>query len=213
MKITIIGATGQIGQRVLREALSRNHQVRAVGRNAKTLAKLPAEVETLIGDAGNAMEVAALCRGQDLVVNATRPDPGRETAIGATTEALMNGVAQSGARLLVVGGAASLVVPGTDGKNVIEDPRYLPASARTVAAASLIQYQLFLRDGKPGWTYLSPPAELLMGERTGRFRLGGDELIVDRHGRARISVEDLAVALLDEAEHPNYSGRRFTAAY
>ncbi len=131
MRITILGATGNMGRRVIAEALSRGHNVMGVARNREGLSKLPSSVDAQIGDASRIDDVIKLSTGQDVVINTMRPSPGSEAGIEKTTKTLMDGLAITGVRLLVSGGAASLVVPDTHGKKVIEDPRYLPVSARS----------------------------------------------------------------------------------
>ena len=155
----------------------------------------------------------SLSAGQDAVISATRPAPGSEDDLVTTTKALLDGVRQTGVRLLVVGGAASLSVPGSDGTLVIDDPQYVPPAWRASAQASSDQLEVCRNEAAVDWAYLSPPALLEPGERTGSYRLGADELLVDSEGNSRISVEDLAVVLLDEAERPTHHRARFTAAY
>ena len=213
MKITVLGAAGNVGSRVVTEALSRGHEVTAVVRDPVRFHELHAAADARAGDAGNVEDVAELSAGQDVVINATRPATGSESQVVATTKALMEGLARTGVRLLVVGGAASLTVPGTGGTTVIEDPNYLPASARGVAKGSFEQLEVCRAEARVDWAYLSPPAQLAPGERTGNYRLGTDELLVDAEGISTISMEDLAVVLLDEAERPKHHRARFTAAY
>ncbi len=117
MKITVLGATGNAGSRVVAEALSRGHEVTAVVRNSTLTNNLPTGIKVLAGDAGNVEDVTKVSAGQDVVISAIRPAPGHESDIIPTTRSLMDGLAQTGVRLLVVGGAATLTVPGTDGKD------------------------------------------------------------------------------------------------
>ncbi len=213
MKITVLGARGNVGRRVVSEALERGHEVTAVVRSPAQLDDLPAAATARLGDAASADDIAELGAVTDVVINATRPTPGHEDEIVAPTRGLMDGLARTGTRLLIVGGAATLTVPGSDGKTVLEDPRYLPPEARPVAAASAAQQEVCLAETRVDWTYLSPPAQLAPGTRTGRYRVGTDELLIDAEGRSRISMEDLAVALVDKAEHPQRRRQRFTVAY
>ncbi|MEU4118625.1 NAD(P)H-binding protein [Kitasatospora sp. NPDC028055] len=212
MRITVFGATGNVGRRVVAEALARGHEVTAVVRNPAKPHGLPATVTLAVGDADEPADVARIAAGQDLVVAATRPAPGREHELAATTRGLLAGLAGTGVRLLAVGGAGSLTVPGTDGTILVESPGF-PAEIRPIALACSEQLELYRADGEVDWTYLSPAALLEPGVRTGRFRLGRDELLVDADGNSAISMEDLAVALLDEAEQPVHRRARFTAAY
>ncbi|MEV6770986.1 NAD(P)H-binding protein [Nocardia sp. NPDC051030] len=217
MRITVFGASGGVGSRVVEEALSRGHQVVAVSRHADRLRGLPAAVEVRTGDVSDPHQVTSLSEGSDVVISTTRPDLGREDDLVAAAEALLKGLANKGTRLLVVGGAGSLTVPGT-GKTVIEQPDF-PADWIPIAAACNHQLDVFRTaaqqpDGGPvDWAYLSPPALLEPGDRTGTFRLGTDELLIDEHGNSAITMADLAVALLDEAEHPKHHRTRFTVGY
>jgi putative NADH-flavin reductase len=213
MKITVLGAAGNAGSRVVAEALSRGHEVTAVGRNSGHSKGLPTGVKVLTGDASNVEDVAKISAGQDVVISAIRPTPDNKSETVATTNALMDGLAQTGVRLLVVGGAATLTIPGTDGKTVIEDANFLPVSARHVGQASADQLAACRSESRVDWAYLSPAAQFAPGVRTGNYRLGTDELLLDAEGRSSISMEDLAVVLVDEAEHPKHHRARFTAAY
>ncbi|MFI1970621.1 NADH-flavin reductase [Streptomyces cinnamoneus] len=212
MRITVFGAAGNVGSRVVTEALSRGHEVTAVVRNPDRRPGPPAGAEVRVGDASNAADVAALSAGQDLVISATRPAPGQEADLVPVTHALLAGLASTGVRLLLVGGAGSLTVPG-GGRAVLDDPELVPPAWRPIAEACTAQLEACRAGTDVDWTYLSPPALLEPGERTGRYRLGADELLVDGEGRSAVSMEDLAVALLDEAENPRHHRARFTIAY
>ncbi|MFC0624124.1 NAD(P)-dependent oxidoreductase [Kribbella deserti] len=212
MRITVFGAAGVVGSRVVTEALSRGHQLIAVGRNPARLAGLPAEITVRQGDAANVEDVAALSAGQDLVISATRPVPGSEHELVIAAKALLAGVASTGVRLIAVGGASSLVIPNSAGTTVADAPGF-PADLLPIATACTEQLEVFRADTTASWTYLSPPALLEPGERTGSFRLGLDDLIVDAHGNSSISTEDFAIALLDEAERPRHPRKRFTVGY
>ena len=194
------------------EALSRGHEVTAVVRDPDRFHELPAAANPRAGDARNVEDVAELSAGQDVVISATRPAPGSESELVTATKALLAGLARTGVRLLVVGGAASLTVPGAGGTTVIDDPNY-PAALRDIALACNDQLEACRSEAGVDWAYLSPAAVLEPGERTGNYRLGTDELLVDAEGNSTISMEDLAVVLLDEAERPQNHQTRFTAAY
>ena len=214
MRITVFGAAGNVGTRVVAEALARGHQATAVVRDAARFAALHPGATHRTGDAGNPEQVTELSSGQDLVVNATRPAPGREDEHAAVSRALLSGLDRTGVRLIVVGGAGSLTVPGTRGVLAIDDPAYVPTAWRHIALASNAQFDAVRTTGTDvDWTYLSPSALLEPGRRTGTFRLGTDELLVDAEGNSALSMEDLAVAVLDEAERPEHHRSRFTAGY
>lgn len=212
MRITLFGATGNVGSRVLTEAVSRGHEITAVLRDPARLSEPPANVVLRQGDAGKAEDVVDASQGQDLVISATRPAPGREDELLSMTRALLTGAGRSGTRLLLVGGAGSLRVPESD-RTAVEDPDYVPEAWQAIARACVAQLGLCLADTRADWSYLSPPALLVPGERTGRYQLGRDELLLDEEGRSIISMEDFAMALLDEAEQPRHRRMRFTVAW
>ncbi|MBB5913666.1 putative NADH-flavin reductase [Nocardia transvalensis] len=213
MRITVFGASGEVGSRVVREALARGHQVTAVSRDTSRLRSLPVEVEVRAGDAADPEDVADLGAGSDVVVSATRPGPGREYELAAAADGLLSGLTGTGVRLLVVGGAGNLTVPGAHGKTVVEMPDF-PDGWRPIALACHAQLEIFRASRRDvDWAYLSPPSNLAPGDRTGEYRLGADELVVDADGNSLISTEDLAVALLDEAERPKHHRTRFTVGY
>jgi putative NADH-flavin reductase len=213
MKITILGATGNAGSRIVTEALSRGHEITAVVRNPAATSNLPSGIKVLIGDANNIKDVIAFSTGQDIVISAIRPSSGYENEVIQTTQTLMDGLSKSDVRLLVVGGASTLIVPDTDGKTVIEDSNYLPVSARHIGKASADQLTVCLEETRVDWAYLSPAAQFFPGERTGKYRLGTDDLLIDAEGISKISMEDAAIVLLDEAEQPKHHRTRFTVAY
>jgi putative NADH-flavin reductase len=213
MNITVIGAAGNVGRRVVAEALARDHRVRAVVRSSARASEVPVGAEVRVGDAGRAEDVARLSAGQDVVVSATRPAPGHEGDLVAMAQAVLAGVARTSVRLLLVGGAGSLTVPGSGGTLVIDHPRYLEAPFRAIAQACTDMLEVCRAEPAVDWAYLSPAAMLVPGERRGDYRLGGDELVVDGGGDSVISMEDLAVALLDEAERPKHHRMRFTVGY
>ncbi|MER7506045.1 NAD(P)-dependent oxidoreductase [Nonomuraea pusilla] len=208
MRITVFGAAGGVGRRVLAEAVDRGHDVTAVVRDPARRPGLPGRV--VAGDAAAVEDVVRLSAGQDVVISATRPAPGHEQDLVTTAEALLAGLARTGVRLLLVGGAGSLTVPG--GGALVDTPDF-PPDWRPIALACGDQLDACRADTAVDWAYLSPPALLEPGVRTGRYRLGRDELLTDASGRSEISMEDLAVALLDEAERPRHHRARFTVAY
>ncbi|BAN00889.1 NAD(P)-dependent oxidoreductase [Ilumatobacter coccineus] len=212
MNITIFGATGQVGRRVLDEAMLRGHQVTAVSRSAVAhVAVDSTSWET--GDARVPDDVVRLSRGRDVVISATSGPRSGGDELAITADALLRGVTTTGARLIVAGGAGPLVVPGSDGRLVLDDPRFVPEPIRGVARACVDQLDALRRSSGVDWTYFSPSADLLPGERTERFRVARDELVVDSDGASTISFEDAAVAILDEVERPKHQRTVFTAGY
>nr|WSX74258.1 NAD(P)H-binding protein [Streptomyces sp. NBC_00899]WSX79677.1 NAD(P)H-binding protein [Streptomyces sp. NBC_00899] len=210
MRITVVGAAGMVGSRVLAEAARRGHDLVAVFRTRRPGA-LPPGATAVEGDADDPARMGRLLDGTDVVVAATRPPAGREPTLVATTTALLDAADAAGARILVVGGAAPLRIPGDSGRLVADSPVYVPAEYRAAAAASAAQLDA-CRAHMADWVYLSPPALLEPGARTGTYRRGTDALLVRADGTSRISAEDLAVAVLDEIERPG-GERHFTVGY
>jgi len=213
MKITIFGATGNVGKRAINEALLRGHDVTAVLRNKARADEINSAVKIVIGDVTNVDDVVKFSKGQDLVMSATRPPIGLENELVVATQSLLIGLAQTKVRLLLVGGAASLIVPNSNGTLVVDDAELVPLAWRGIALACLAQYQLCQENESVDWSYLSPPAMIIPGERSGIFRQGNDELLIDEQGNSIISLEDFAIALIDEAELAKNSRKRFTVAY
>lgn len=213
MNIIIFGAAGEVGSRIVAEALSRNHTVTAVVRNSAQFNQLPQGVIHRSCNAENSEDVASLTSNQDLVISAIRPPTGQEEKLVTMTQSILNGAAQSNVRVLVVGGAASLTLPGQGDITVLTAPNFLPAGVIDIARACFAQHKACQADDNANWTYVSPPAMLIPGTRTESYRLGADELVVDKNGVSQISMEDFAVVLLDEAEQPKHHRSRFTAAY
>ncbi|MFQ6393004.1 NAD(P)-dependent oxidoreductase [Nocardia sp. KC 131] len=211
MRITVFGAAGEVGSRVVAEALRRGHEVVAVVRDRARAAAVPGGAQLRTGDASEPADVVRLTAETDVVITATRPAPGREHELPELTAVLLAGSAVTGARLLVVGGASTLTVPGADGATLHEIPEF-PPELRPIARACADQLAICRSYPGVDWTYVSPPAELVPGERTGTYQLGADELLAGADGNSTISMEDFAVALLDEAERPAHSRTRFTVA-
>ncbi len=212
MKVIIFGAAGNVGSRIVSEALARNHQVSAVVRKPEQLEKLPAQVQGIIGDATSPNDVAKFSAGHDLVITAVRPPSGDEQLLVPITQSILEGAGRSGVRVLVVGGAASLRIPGQQDTTVLTAENFLPDAVKPIATACFAQHQAVEQVTETAWAYLSPPAMLVPGVRTGNYRLGSDELLYDDAGNSQISMEDFAVVLLDEGEKPAHHQVRFTAA-
>jgi len=202
MKIALIGATGNAGSRILAELSRRGHAVTAIARNPQKIPELKG-VTPLQADANDVGGLAAALRGHDVVISSvhfTASDPNK----------LIEAVHAAGVgRYLVVGGAGSLeVAPGV---KLIETPEF-PAIYKAEAAAGGAFLDLLRREARLDWTFLSPSALFVAGERTGKFRLGGDQLLTNEKGSS-ISFEDYAVAMADEIEKPAHSRQRFTVGY
>ena len=213
MKITVFGATGNVGTRVIKEALLRGHEITAVIRNNAKANQFNSTVNVVIGHANDVEDVVKFSIGQDIVISATRPPQGQETQLVDTVKSLLSGLEQTKVRLLLVGGAASLIVPNSNGTLVVDDDQLVQAAWRDIALACFAQHKICQGNESVNWSYLSPPAVIKPGDRTGIFRTGTDELLVNEQGLSTISFEDFAIALLDEAESNSNSRKRFTVAY
>jgi uncharacterized protein len=216
MKIVLFGATGNVGQRVIKEALRRGSEIVGVVRDPAAAQSPDPTVKVVQGDATDAASVAAVTRGADAVVNAISPRPNARglpaPSLTAAARALIAGMKRAGVkRLLVVGGAGSLEV--APGKQLVDQPDF-PAAYKAEALAQRDALAVYRAEaGELDWTYLSPAAEIHPGERTGRYRVGGHSVLADRKGKSTISFEDYAVAVLDELEKRQYLRERFTVAY
>ncbi|HEU5346800.1 MAG TPA: NAD(P)-dependent oxidoreductase [Ktedonobacterales bacterium] len=212
MKIVLFGASGRIGQRIAQEALDRGHSVTAVARHTETLALQHERLTVTPGDARDADEVARLAAGHDIVASAIGPSGGEERAmLSEAAHALIAGTKRAGdPRLIVVGGAGSLEV--APGELLLDSPSFNPAW-RPGALAHRDALEVYRAEQALDWTYLSPADQITPGERTGHYRTGGDQLVRDANGESRISMEDFAVAFLDEIESPRFPRQRFTVAY
>lgn len=216
MRIVVFGATGNVGRRVVAEALRRGHEVVGVVRDPAAVQSPDLRVTLVKGDATDADRVAEIVRGADAVVSAISPRPNARglpaPSLAANARALIAGLRSAGVRrVLYVGGASSLeVAPGQALADQPDFPEIYKAEAREGRDALAIW-----RAEAQGldWTYLSPAAEFGPGEHTGKYRTTGEQLLVDDNGRSFISFEDFAVAVLDELEKPQHVGRRFGVAY
>jgi putative NADH-flavin reductase len=213
MKIALIGATGFVGSKVLAEALQRGHEVTALVRSPARLAP-QSRLNIVAADATDAAQVARAIAGHDAVVSAYNGPRGQadfRDRYLAGTRAVLGGAERAGVkRLLWVGGAGSLFV--APGVQLLDTPHF-PAEYRTEAQAARDAMNLVAESQGLDWTFVSPAPLLQPGPRTGRFRLGGDTVLMDGDTPGRISVDDLAVAIVDELETPRHVRRRFTLAY
>lgn len=203
MKIAVIGASGSAGSRIVTEALSRGHEVTGICRHPEKLT--PREnLRAVAGDISQSESLAAVLAGHDVVVSAVR-------FVGYDIADLLKVLALAGnPRLVMVGGAGSL---RTAAGGLLVDAPTFPAAVRPEALAGGEKLQALRSQQAVDWAYLSPSAMFAPGERTGCFRLGGDQLLVDSGGKSWISQEDFAIALVDEIEQPRHKRQRFTVGY
>jgi hypothetical protein len=201
--IAIIGATGRAGSQLLEEALRRGHSVTAIARSTAKIGQR-AGVVTREVDVADSAALQAAVAGHDVVISAAH-----FSTIPAN--AIIDPVKKAGVkRLLVVGGAGSLLLPG--GSKVIDSPGF-PEEYKAEASAGGVYLDTLRKEQDLDWTFLSPSAEFVEAERTGHFRLGQDDLLASAEGRSWISFADYAIAMFDEVEKPAHRRQRFTVGY
>jgi hypothetical protein len=209
MNVIVYGATGNAGSEIVKELLARGHKVTGVARNVEKLKGFEG-VTAKVDDLSNVDAIAAIIKGADAVVTAYQPPPDDTDQLVAVTEREIAAVKKAGGpRLLVVGGAGLLeVAPGV----TLIKSGYLPAEYLPIATSHEKALGV-LKTSDINWTYLSPGAYFVPGERTGKFRLGTNNLIMDEKGESKISFADYAIALVDEIEKPAHLKGSFSVGY
>ena len=203
MKVALVGASGNVGSRIVTELLNRGHKVTGIVRHPEKLH--PHEgLNAARGDANDEAQLVPLLKGHDAVISAVKfqlVDP----------KSLIHSIKQSGVkRLLVVGGAGSLeVAPGVQ---LVDTPDF-PEAYKPESLAGREFLNTLRGEQELNWSFLSPSAEFAPGKRTGKFRLGTDRLLIGSNGESKISMEDFAIAFVDELETPRHSRQRFTVGY
>lgn len=202
--IALLGITGRAGSGIATELLQRGHTLTGIARNVSKATARPG-LTLKAADATDVHALAEVLQGHDLVVSST-PFVG-----GIDAPTLIAAAKQAGVkRVIVVGGAGSLeVAPGVA---LIDTPEF-PAIYKAEASGGRAFLQALRTERELDWTFISPSAFFEPGPRTGRFRLGGDQLLVDADGKSHISMEDYAIALADEIETPRHARTRFTVGY
>ena len=217
MKVALIGASGFVGSQVLKELVNRGHQITTITRNPDKIISDSNLVTSVKGDVLNAGEVTNLVAGHDAVISTYNPgwtNPNLRNEFLEGAQSIQAGVKKSGVkRLLVVGGAGSLeVAPGVQ---LIDTPQF-PEEYRAGAGAARDYLNILKKEAELDWTFLSPAIEMhhgTSGVRKGTYRTGLDNPVFDENGRSILSVEDLAVAIVDEIEQPKFVKKRFTVSY
>ena len=202
-KIAIIGATGRAGSQLLEEALRRGHSVTAIARDTAKVGQREGVISRNV-DVLDANALQAAVAGHDVVISAAHF---ATIPAGAVIGPVKNAGVK---RLLVVGGAGSLLLP--DGTRVI-DSKGFPEAYKAEASAGALFLENLRQEKDLDWTFVSPSAEFVEGERTGKFRIGLDDLLVSSEGRSWITFADYAIAMLDEVESPKHPRQRFTVGY
>ncbi|WP_439559212.1 NAD(P)-dependent oxidoreductase [Dyadobacter sp.] len=217
MKIALIGATGFVGAHVLQELVSRGHDVIAIARNTDKITTESSHVNAVSADVLKPQEVANAVAGADAVISAYNPgwtNPNIYAEFLAGAQSIQAGVRQAGVkRLLVVGGAGSLYVK--PGMQLIDTPHF-PEEYKPGASAAREYLEVLKEENELDWTFLSPAIEMhpgTSGTKTGTYRKDMESPVYDENHRSIISVEDLALAIVDEIEQGNHIKQRFTVAY
>lgn len=209
MEVAVYGATGNAGSRILKELLTRGHRVTAIVRNPDKIPQPDPGLVVKRDDLSDSNKIAAAINGAEAVISAYAPPPHDSEALVGVTQRQIDALRGSSARLIVVGGAGGLfVAPGV----TLVDSGYVPEPYLPIARAHLKAFNV-LRASAIDWTYLAPAVYFTPGERTGKFRLGKDDLIADAQQESRISMEDYAIALVDELERPRHRRQRFSIGY
>jgi putative NADH-flavin reductase len=213
MKVAVIGASGQIGAFIRDEALARGHYVTAIVRHSEKITVQNRRLTVVEADILKD-RVEELVKSHDAVISAYNPGWGNPDIYKEQIEgykAIISGVKKSGIkRLLVVGGAGTLeVAPGVQ----LLDRASFPEQVKKGVLATRETLYMLKEEKELEWTFLSPPASIAPGERTGHYRVGKDQLLRNKEGDSRISTQDYAVAMLDELEKPQHIRERFTVAY
>ncbi|HEX2905507.1 MAG TPA: NAD(P)-dependent oxidoreductase [Phototrophicaceae bacterium] len=210
MKLALFGGTGRIGTRIAQEALARGHEVTVMVRNAARLTYNHRNLTIIRGNVLDPANIAKTAANADAAISAIGPVDGDPSILISSAQAIIDGLNRAGVkRLVVVGGAGSLET--ASGVLVMDTPTF-PAAWKPVAQAHQDALGVY-RESNLDWTFFSPAALIEPGERTGKYRTGTDQLVTDADGKSLISMEDYAVALLDEVEKPRFIRQRFTAAY
>lgn len=201
-KVALVGASGNAGSRILKELSSRGHSVTAIARNPEKIASLPG-VTAVKGDVLDTASFSALLAGHDAVISSV-------SFVQIDPQALIDAIQESGVkRYLVVGGAGSLEV--APGQRVV-DQAFFPDAFKPEGLGGAKFLDILKANDGLDWTFLSPSAMFIPGERTGQFRLGKDTLLSNENGSS-ISFEDYAIAMVDELENPKHLRERFTVGY
>ena len=213
MKILLIGPTGMIGSRIMNEALSRGHEVTALVRETSQTGEHKPNLDYRTGDIFKPETVAAAAVDHDVVVSAYGPASGDASLVVKAAHSLVEALTRvEPIRLIEVSGAGSLEV--SPGVQLVDTPDF-PAAWKAIALAHRDALDVYRKAGFAGfdWTAVSPSAMIQPGKRTGHYRLGTDQLLVDAKGESSISAEDFAAAIVDEIKNPKFKQKRFTVGY
>ena len=201
MNALLFGASGRIGHRIARELLARGHEVTGVSRSGDIEGIDDADFEAVAGDATDADDVARLAEGHDAVASALGPTDDSPDVLSKMARAVTNGMESAAVtRLVWTGGAGGLHVD-SDTKLIETDE--FPDEWRPVSQAAIDALEIIRETENIEWTYVAPAATIEPGDRTGEYRTAEGELVADDDGESYISMEDFAVAFVDELENDN----------
>lgn len=216
MKTALIGASGFVGTAILNELLNRGHEVMAIVRSPEKI-KVENDKLTVKGiDVNHTSLLTETLKGTEVVISAynggwTNPNLYKDFIAGS--EAIQKAVKTTGiSRLIVVGGAGSLEI---DGKQLVDGEDF-PTAYKAGATAARDYLNTLKQEKDLQWSFFSPAIEMHPGittGRTGKFRLGANSPVFGEEGRSTLSVQDLAVVIVDEVENPKHPQQRFTAGY
>lgn len=213
--VTLIGASGFVGTAILNELLTRGHNVTAVVRNPKKVSASNLNLRIVKADVADTDALVDVCNGKDAIISAYNPGWSNPNIYEETLRnypLILDAVKKSGVkRLLCVGGAGTLFC--APGLRVVDSGVIPDAIMGGVKSLGEFYLNTLVKEKDIDWVFFSPAGTLEPGKRTGQFRLGKDDLIVDKNGNSHISVEDYAVAMVDEVETPKHHQERFTIGY
>ena len=214
-KVVLIGATGFVGSAILHELVARGHEVTAIVRNPERVEK-HANVITVWGDVANVDAVAGIAKGKDAIISAYNPgwsNPDIAKLIRENYPKILKAARESGVkRLLIVGGAGTLFC--APGLRVVDSGAIPDEIMGGVRPLGDFYLNTLTKEDAVDWVFFSPAGTFdTEGKRTGKFRLGKDDLIVDAEGNSHISVQDYAMAMVDELERAQHHHERFTIGY
>lgn len=213
--VVLIGASGFVGTAILNELLNRGNKVTAIVRNPDKISISNSNLSIVKADVSDVETIAKVCEGKDAIISAYNPGWTNPNIYEETLKnypLILQAAKQSGVkRLLIVGGAGTLFC--APGLRVVDSGAIPESIMGGVKSLGEFYLNTLMNEHDIDWIFFSPAGALEPGERTGKFRLGKDDLIVDADGKSHISVEDYAVAMVDELEKPAHHQERFTIGY
>jgi len=210
MNITIVGAGGNIGQRIAKEAASRSHELQLISSKDKSHFGLD-NVTVNKADIFETEALAGLLKGSDVVISAYAPPNENTDLIIEASKSLVEAAKKAKARLIAIGGAGSLKV--SEDKVLVDTPEFPEAYKAIAISHKKALEDVYLNETELNWTNVSPSAYIFEGERTNQFRIGEEYLLANEKGESAISMEDFAVGILDEVENESFPKKRFTIGY